>query len=93
LAGSLTLHRYTDMTTFQTVDSVEVVYVDEHAAAKMTGFSVFTFQQWRSRGNGGPPFYKPNGKKVLYKVHELLAWIESARRVPAATQLQQQAGR
>lgn len=68
------------------IEQVDAEYVDEKAACKITGFSVFTFQMWRSRGNGGPPFYKP-GKKVLYKRAELEAWMQQHRHVPAATQL------
>lgn len=71
----------------QSIDSVEVVYVDERAASKVTGFSPITFQQWRSRGTGGPPYYKPGGKKVVYKLDELIEWVQQARFVPAATQL------
>jgi hypothetical protein len=71
----------------RSVDSVDVVYVDERTASKITGFSPITFQQWRSRGTGGPPYYKPNGKKVLYKLDELIDWVQQTRCVPAATQL------
>lgn len=76
--------------TIQSVDSIEPLYVDTRGAAKLTGLSVFTFEQWRSRGTGGPP-YCPVGdgkkKRILYKVAELVAWVERRHSVPAVTKL------
>jgi hypothetical protein len=72
--------------TSLTVQEVDAEYVDEKAACKIIGFSVITLQQWRSRGTGGPPWYKP-GTKILYKRSELEAFMQQHRHVPAATQL------
>lgn len=44
-------------------------------AAKHIDKSEATLKTWRSRGIG-PPFYKPMGGLVYYRVEDLDAWIE-----------------
>jgi hypothetical protein len=62
----------------------EAEFVTQRGASALTNIPAATFCTWRCRG-GGPPFYKP-GKQVLYKVAELRAWVEGARRLPAKKQ-------
>lgn len=33
---------------------------------------------WRMRGDG-PPYYRPGGKKCLYKWGDVLDWLEKSR--------------
>jgi len=37
-----------------------------------------TPELWRMRGDG-PPYYRPGGKKCLYKWGDVLLWLESTR--------------
>lgn len=62
-------------------------YIDTIAAAKLMSVSVYTLQNWRSRGTGGPPCYKLSATKVVYDRAEVIAWVRQRRQVPAATQL------
>lgn len=59
---------------------IQPEFVNEIGASTITGISAATLRTYRCRGSG-PPFYKP-AKQVLYKVDELRAWVENARRVP-----------
>lgn len=67
--------------TILTKDDVDVIYVDERAASRITSISTITFQCWRARKKGGPPWRKLGGKKIVYKLDELIAWCEQDRRV------------
>ena len=54
--------------------------VSEFKASEITGFSVSYFRKSRSEGapgnrTAGPPYVK-DGKCVLYKVKDLLEWVE-----------------
>ena len=55
------------------------IYVDTDDAAAMSGMSVDWLEKLRLSGNG-PPYIKPSRKKVLYKVAELVDWLDSHRR-------------
>lgn len=58
-------------------------YVATKGAAKIVGLSSVTLEQYRGQGTG-PPYYKPPGvRRVLYRVDELKAWVESGRRSTA----------
>jgi hypothetical protein len=61
--------------------TAQTQYVDEIGAEKIVPFSRHTLRTKRCRG-GGPPFYKPDGRRVMYRVDELIAWVEATRRLP-----------
>lgn len=50
-------------------------YVGEQAAAEITGFSLGTLRNWRSRGEGPPIIRK--GRSIRYRVDTLIAWMEA----------------
>lgn len=50
-------------------------YIDTADAATMIGLKKTTLQTYRSRG-GGPRFVKA-GRRVLYKLEELRAWMDA----------------
>lgn len=50
-------------------------YVGEQAAAAITGFSVGTLRNWRSRGEG--PSIIRKGRSIRYRVDTLIAWMEA----------------
>jgi len=54
-------------------------YVDTVGAAEYTAISKVMFEEWRSRTPGGPAYVKV-GKRVLYAIAELDAFM-AARRV------------
>jgi hypothetical protein len=60
-------------------------YTDTNGAASFLLNSAQTMANWRLKG-GGPPFSKI-GKKVIYAVSDLLAFIE-ARKVTSTSQLE-----
>lgn len=66
-------------------------WIDEHEAAGMIGLAVPTLQSYRSRLNGGPPYYK-FGRAVRYRVDEIEAWAAS-RRVDPEKQRQEWGGK
>lgn len=73
------------------IDSVDdSEYVNTLMASKLTGWSTQALEGWRSRGGGGPPYYKFK-QKVLYKRCELEAWMQQHRRVPSSVQLENSA--
>jgi hypothetical protein len=37
-----------------------------------------TPELWRQRGDG-PPYYRPGGKKVLYRWSDVLKWLETTK--------------
>jgi phage terminase Nu1 subunit (DNA packaging protein) len=51
-------------------------YVNERAMAELSGLAVRTLQQWRLRGNLGPPWRKL-GTAVRYDLTAFQAWIDS----------------
>jgi predicted DNA-binding transcriptional regulator AlpA len=53
-------------------------YIDSETVAKLTGRSRRTVEKDRLTGFG-PNFYKL-GRRVLYRLDEVLAWIEKGRR-------------
>lgn len=53
-----------------------VEYLDPPAAAALISFSEAQLAQWRSCGNGGPRYFRL-GRKILYPVRDLRAFIES----------------
>ncbi len=57
--------------------SPEPEYVDDRQLAQLTPYTRAFFSLRRVRG-GGPPFYKI-GRRCLYKLAEVRAWIESHR--------------
>lgn len=56
--------------------------VREHVAADLIGVSAGTLRNWRCdpRGNKGPAYAKI-GARVVYKIDDLKAWLDS-RTVP-----------
>lgn len=54
------------------------LYTTEQVAA-VTGLDKKTFEAWRLKGVGGPPFIK-FGRAVRYHGDDLLAWIAANRR-------------
>ncbi len=53
-------------------------HVDTRRAAELLGMSRRTLEKWRGEGSG-PPFLKL-GRRVLYSVADLEAWVRSRRR-------------
>jgi hypothetical protein len=51
-------------------------YIDQKEAAAITGFTVWAFEAWRCRG-GGPKYFKVRGKRVRYRLADVIAWMES----------------
>lgn len=56
----------------------------------ISGRARSTVEGERSRGTGGPPFYRI-GRTVRYRRSEVAAWLETRRHVPAATRLAEEA--
>ncbi len=52
-------------------------FIEIEEAAKLAGLTAAALAQLRYRG-GGPRFYKPLPRKVLYKRSEVIAWIEAS---------------
>jgi hypothetical protein len=61
--------------------------LDEHEAARATGYSVGTLRNLRSSRTGGPPYCKL-GAKVRYPAGKLAAWIEANTVTPGEVELQ-----
>ena len=51
--------------------------------AEMIGFTVQGVALLAVKKQG-PPYYRPNGGRCLYRSDEVLAWIQSGRRDPAS---------
>lgn len=49
-------------------------YVDTFGAAKLTGIAPNTLRFWRMEKRG-PRYIKPGGRKVVYAVDDLRAWM------------------
>jgi Helix-turn-helix domain len=47
-------------------------------AAARVGLAEATLEKLRCLG-GGPPYFKPSRKRILYDKHELDAWVRSNR--------------
>lgn len=58
---------------------MEDEFIQPAVVTEMTGMSVGALAQLRYAG-GGPRFYKPTPKTVLYKRSEVIAWIEASAR-------------
>ena len=69
-------------------DPTEWMGTEEFCA--MSGRARSTVEGERSRGTGGPPFYR-FGRTVRYRRSEVEAWLQTVRRVPAATRLAEEA--
>ena len=54
-------------------------FIQPAAVSEMTGMSTGALAQLRYTG-GGPRFYKPTPKTVLYKRSEVVAWVEASAR-------------
>jgi hypothetical protein len=54
-------------------------FVQPAVVSEMTGMSTGALAQLRYTG-GGPRFYKPTPKTVLYKRSEVVAWVEASVR-------------
>lgn len=52
-------------------------YLNTKEAASFTGISTVQMEEWRSRG-GGPAYHKV-GRKVLYSLEDLRAFVASNR--------------
>lgn len=55
-------------------------FIEPAEAADMAGLTTAALAQLRYRG-GGPRFYKPTPRKVLYKRAEVIDWIEKTAHV------------
>lgn len=58
--------------------SIETPYRDQKAAAGYIQHSERTLEAWRHKG-GGPVYFK-SGRKVLYKIEDLDAFVHAGRR-------------
>jgi hypothetical protein len=58
---------------------MEEEFVQPAVVSEMTGMSTGALAQLRYTG-GGPRFYKPTPKTVLYKRSEVVAWVEASAR-------------
>jgi hypothetical protein len=58
-------------------ENIQSPYLDQDGAAEYTHHSPRTLEKMRVRGDG-PAFYKV-GKKVIYRIEDLNAWIEKKR--------------
>ena len=56
---------------------MEDEFITVVAFCDLTGLSKSALGQLRYKG-GGPRFYKPTKKTVLYKRSEVVAWIEAS---------------
>lgn len=73
------------------------VYIDTDELSKFIRLKKNTIERKRSKGADLPPCYyvgreNPNDPKdrsgrVLYKLEEVIAWVESKRHVPSSVQL------
>ncbi len=52
-------------------------YIDTRVLAERYGISPVTAERWRCRGNG-PPFYR-FGRRIIYRVSDIEAWLEARR--------------
>lgn len=70
------------------VMTIDETWIDTEQLASLTGYAKNTIEGKRSRGEDLPPCY-PLGRRIVYKVAEVNAWIESKRRVPSSVRLAQ----
>lgn len=56
-------------------------YLTSNQAAELIGLSRSWLEKRRVFGDG-PPYYKLGNRRVLYRLDELLAWIEQHRSKP-----------
>ncbi|PKQ25052.1 MAG: DNA-binding protein [Actinobacteria bacterium HGW-Actinobacteria-4] len=47
--------------------------------SERTGIPINTLRYYRMRGEGGPPSFRLGGRRVMYAVEDVEAWIEKAR--------------
>lgn len=59
---------------------IPVEFLDNDQAATFMGLKPATLEIWRSRGEG-PHFFKV-GRKVMYSIDDLRAWMAARRRGP-----------
>jgi predicted DNA-binding transcriptional regulator AlpA len=52
--------------------------------AELTNISRQTFEGWRSRGNGGPPFKKLSPQIVRYRWADYVAWRDQNNKQDSA---------
>ncbi|NUU08625.1 hypothetical protein [Leifsonia sp. C5G2] len=52
-------------------------YIQPEDVAELTGMSLKALGYLRWHG-GGPKFYKPTPRTILYKRTEVLAWLEAS---------------
>jgi hypothetical protein len=58
-------------------NTIQSPYLDQEAAAAYMTLSPRTLEKFRVRGDG--PAYFKIGKRVLYKVEDLIKWVEAKR--------------
>lgn len=56
---------------------MDAQYVNDIELAGHLGIARITLRTWRTKGQG-PPFYKL-GRKVVYEMAEVAAWMKSQR--------------
>jgi excisionase family DNA binding protein len=54
-------------------------YMTTAEVAEVTRTSAETVRWWRYIGKGPKSFHVPGGRRVLYAVEDVEAWLESAR--------------
>ena len=52
-------------------------FIQPAVVAEITGLSIAALAQLRYQGKG-PRFYKPTPRTVLYRRHEVIAWVEAS---------------
>jgi predicted DNA-binding transcriptional regulator AlpA len=55
-------------------------YIDQHEAARLTGFTKWAFEKWRYKG-GGPPYRKVRSR-IRYRLSDVLTWMERRPELP-----------
>jgi len=56
---------------------MEEEFIHPVDVAEITGLTVAALAQLRYLGKG-PRFYKPTPRKVLYRRHEVIEWVEAS---------------
>lgn len=73
-----------DQNTQRTLDELKARYLPPDAAGRVLGgVAIQTLARWRCEGTG--PKYSKAGRRVMYSVDDLIAWM-NARRVSSTSE-------